>query len=209
MKTNLKYKNSVFSRVYEKSIANKNIYSTKKLSIPQPAFFVLYNGTAPYPDKATLKLSDLFMSTEPLGIEQGKPVLELEVTVLNINEGKNESIIQNCGLLAQYSTFIAKVRECLKDGSILQEAIKKAVIYCREHDILKEPLEKQASEVLNMLMTEWNLDDAKEVWFDEGREKEREEIARNAFAEGIPINKIHNITGLDLETLKNIQERQN
>ena len=161
------------ARVYEKSILDKSIYSTKKLSIPQPEFFVLYNGVVPYPDTAIIKLSDLFKNIEPLGLEQGKPVLELEVIVLNINEGKNESIVQHCGLLAQYSTFIAKVREFEKNGTSLQEAVKKAIMYCRNHDILKEPLEKQGSEVLNMLMTEWNWDDAKEVWQEEAREEER------------------------------------
>ena len=193
------------ARVYEKSIASKNIYSTKKLSIPQPEFFVLYNGTAPYPDKAILKLSDLFKNIEPLGLEQGKPVLELELTVLNINEGKNKNIVQHCSLLAQYSAFIAKVREYQKDGSSLQDAIKNAVIFCRDHDILKEFIEQHSTEVMNMLMTEWNWDDAKEVW----QEEEREKIARNAFAEGSTVDYVQRITGLDLETLKNIQEWQN
>jgi len=103
------------ARVYEKIIDDRSIYSTKKLFIPQPEFFVLYNGIAPYPDKEVLKLSDSFKNIEDLGLERTSPVLELIVTVFNINEGKNE-------------------------------AIKKAVIYCRNHDILKETLEKQGSE---------------------------------------------------------------
>ena len=48
--------------------------------------------------------------------------------------------------------------------------MKKTVYYSRDHDILKELLAKNASEVLNMLMTEWNWDDAKEVWQREARE---------------------------------------
>jgi len=174
------------ARVYEKIIDDRSIYSTKKISIPQPEFFVLYNGIDSYPDKEVLKLSDSFKNMEDLGLEKTSPVLELIVTVFNINQGKNE-------------------------------AIKKAVIYCRNHDILKEPLEEQGSEVLNMLMTEWNLDDAKQVWYEEGREeghvegheegfKKRDneliDNARKALADGIPIEHIQKITGFDLETIK-------
>jgi predicted transposase YdaD len=59
---------------------------------------------------------------------------------------------------------------------------------------------------MNMLMTEWNWDDAKQVWFEDGlvvgRENEREEIARNALAKGVSLELIHDITSLDIETLK-------
>jgi hypothetical protein len=48
-----------------------------------------------------------------------------------------------------------------------------------------------------------------EKGIEKGREDEREEIARNALAKGIPLNIIHDITGLDLETIKNLQEDQN
>jgi len=54
---------------------------------------------------------------------------------------------------------------------------------CIERDILVYFLEVHASEVLNMLTTEWNWDDAKEVWQEEAMEetwekaqKERDEL---------------------------------
>jgi len=59
-----------------------------------------------------------------------------------------------------------------------------------------------------MLLTEWNIEDAKEVWCEEAREeglKEgREEIARNALAKGYPLDTIHDITGLDMEAIKRL-----
>jgi predicted transposase/invertase (TIGR01784 family) len=74
--------------------------------------------------------------------------------------------------------------------------------------LLKEFLELHSSEVTNMLFTEWNWDDALAVRFEEGleegREKGREEIARNALAKGLPLDTIQEITGLDMETLRNI-----
>ncbi|WP_461248274.1 Rpn family recombination-promoting nuclease/putative transposase, partial [Treponema sp. R6D11] len=126
-------------RVYEKIIDDEKIYSSTKISIPKPEFFVLYNGVKPFPDEEIVRLSELFKDTESFGLsEQDLPALELEVRVLNINKGKNEGIAKNCRTLYQYSAFIAKVREYQEEGLPLKEAVKKTVQYCRKHDILKE-----------------------------------------------------------------------
>ena len=159
------------ARIYEKIIMGSNIYSTKKIFIPRPEFYVLYNGADSCPDAQTLMLSDMFKNVDDLGFEKADPVLELKVKVFNINEGRNEAVIKRCSLLAQYSAFVGKIREFEKKGYARKESMKKAVVYCRNHDILKQLLEENAAEVLNMLMTEWNWDDAKQVWFEEGREE--------------------------------------
>jgi len=171
------------ARIYEKITDAKKIYSEIKMKIPRPEFFVLYNGEAPFPDVKTEKLSDMFENTEGLNLPE-KAALELVVKTFNINEGKNEAIIRKCKTLAHYSALIAKEREFGKEGYNRREAVKKAVYYCRNHDIMREFLEKNASEVMNMLMTEWNWDDAKQVWQEEahekglqqGREEEREKV---------------------------------
>ena len=59
-----------------------------------------------------------------------------------------------------------------------------------------------------MLITEWNTDEAKKVWYEEGREERDEEIVKNALAKGYPLDTIHDITGLDMETIRNIQAKQ-
>ena len=200
-------------RIYEKIIQDKKIYSSKKVFVPQPEFFVLYNGLDPYPDEEVLKLSASFESTESLGLaDKEKPSLELDVKVININAGKNEAIAKKCQTLAQYSAFITKVRECEKEGHSRQEAVKKAVIYCRSHDILKEFLEQNASEVMNMLITEWNWDDAKEVWQEEAREEGREEgtqeerfrTAANLKKLEVSLEVIAQATGLPLEKIQQL-----
>jgi len=56
-----------------------------------------------------------------------------------------------------------------------------------------------------MLLTEWNTEEAKVVWREEALEEKAMEIARNALAKGLPLETIHDITGLDLETIKNLQ----
>jgi hypothetical protein len=202
------------ARVYEKILGDKNIYSTKAVPIPRPEFFVLYNGTEAYPDEAELKLSDAFES----GVFGGEPAaLELIVRVININEGRNEAMVRRSEVLRGYSAFIAKVREYEQESGEREEALKKAVRYCREHDILKGFLERNGTEVMNMLITEWNWDDAKEVWYTEGLEEGlhkgleeglhkgletgREEVARKALSEGVSVELVQKITGLDVDTL--------
>ena len=202
------------ARIYEKIVMDKKIYSTKKIVIPKPEFIVLYNGKAPYPDETVEKLSDMFENVTFFGLpEKAKPMLELVVRIININEGRNNPILKRCQTLSQYSIFIDKVRKYEKEGINLKEAVKKAVIYCSNHDILERFLKENSSEVLNMLITEWNWDDAKEVWQDEAREEEREEglkkiveIARNALQKGIQVKTVQEITGLDLATLEKLND---
>ena len=203
------------SRLYEKIIAdNKNLYTTQLIRIPRPEFIVLYNGKAPFPDEKVNKLSDAFEKSDFLGMpEKGNPALELAVRVININQGRNEKIVQKCKVLAQYSAFVAKAREFEEIYKDREEALKQAVLYCRDNDILKEFFEKHGTEVLNMLYTEWNQEDAlavhyaegMEMGIEKGMEKSQKEIAKNALTKGLPPELIHSITGLDLETIKSLE----
>jgi len=202
------------ARVYEKIVDIKKTYTTKPVPIPRPEFFVLYNGVSPCPDDETLRLSEAFEKASSIGIpDKEAPSLELTARVININQGRNEEIVQRSKTLNGYCAFIGKVREYESEGYSLEEAIRKAVIYCRDHDILKEFLEKNALEVMTMLLTEWNWDDALAVRYEEGMEdglekgmeKGREETARNALAQGLSMEIVQKITGLDMETIKNLQ----
>ena len=199
------------TRVLEKIIEGRNLYSVKRLSIPWPEFYVLYNGTNPYPDEETLRLSDLFEKPQELGLpEKLNPLLELEVKVININEGRNKAIVSRCKKLSEYCTFIGKTYDFLEElgKENKKEAIERAVKYCQRYDILKEFLEKHASEVSNMLLTEWNTEDAKKVWYEDGVEDGREDekliIARNLLSEGSTPEFVQKITGLPLDEIEKL-----
>ncbi|MDR0639645.1 MAG: hypothetical protein LBG27_12220 [Spirochaetaceae bacterium] len=58
---------------------------------------------------------------------------------------------------------------------VLEKAIADAVTYSSRHGILKDFFETLLPEEVNMLATEWNLDDAVQVAREEGWEKGREE----------------------------------
>jgi predicted transposase YdaD len=162
------------ARVYEKIIGNRKMYSGKQLHIPRPEFIVLYNGVRPYPDETRLKLSDAFEDIASLGLD-AKVELELAVKVYNINQGYNEERIRQSETLKGYSVFVGKVREYQAAGQGKKEAMTGAVTWCIEHNILRTFLERNSTEVMNMLLTEWNMEDALAVRWEEGREEGREE----------------------------------
>ncbi|MDR3147658.1 MAG: hypothetical protein LBU00_04690 [Treponema sp.] len=202
-------------RVYEKLTAGLKAFGRKLIKIPRPEFIVLYNGVDPYPDESILNLSDAFEDVSDLGIEL-PPDLELRVKVYNINKGHNEEKLRKCGALAGYSEFVGKVREITAEmtgGRVplklsdeeLSKAIKGAMGWCIGHDVLREFFERNGSEVMNMLFNEFSLEDElaveREVAWEEGREERETEIAKNALAEGLPVEVIRKITGLDQATL--------
>ncbi|GHV77294.1 hypothetical protein AGMMS49942_21150 [Spirochaetia bacterium] len=173
-------------RVYEKIIEDRNRFSVTKLPIPQPEFIVLYNGEEPCPDVSTLKLSDAFMDAAGAGLTTsgGSIPLELTVRIYNINEGRNEAMAENCKKLKGYSRFVAKAREFKKSGKDSEEAIKMAILYCINHDILKNVLRDQGSEVINMLFGEWDMDTALAVREEDGWKKGLEEGLEKGLEEG-------------------------
>jgi hypothetical protein len=164
------------ARLYEKMTGEKDIYREKQIPLPRPEFIVLYNGTAPYPDEKVLKLSDSYKDLQELGFSKEDHIfLELTVKVYNINKGHNGPIVERCKTLEGYSTFISKVREHEEKLKNRNEAMKVAIKECIENGVLKDFLETNATEVLNMLLTEWNWDDAFAIQREEGRELGREE----------------------------------
>jgi len=180
------------SRVLEKIIKSKTMYSTRKIEIPRPEFYVLYNGQKPFPDNMVFKLSDLFKKSDILP-EDSFPMLDLEVKVININEGRNTEILNRCKKLSEYSKFMGKVNSYKGESKNLEEAAEKAIKFCEKYDILREFLEIHGSEVLNMLLEEWNMDDAlavarEEAW-EECREEERSHFIK-LLEQGLTVEEI-------------------
>ncbi|GHV96583.1 hypothetical protein AGMMS50293_29030 [Spirochaetia bacterium] len=209
------------ARVYEKIVATKNIYAKGLIKIPLPELIVLYNGPDTDWDTQELKLSDAFEDASALGVDMTMPSpLELSATMFNINQGHNKAMLQKSETLNGYSAFVSKVREFEKGNNDLATAIKKAVEYCIDRNILKEFLESHSSEVINMLFAEWNQEEALEYRFNEGigigmekgigigiekgRNEGRVESAKKFLAMGLEPEKIARGTGLSLETIKGI-----
>jgi len=143
-------------------------------------------------------------------VEPPAPSLELIVQVYNINSGHNAGILEKSRTLGGYSAFVGKVRE-YEQTFPLEEAMKKALKYCIDNDILKTFLETHSSEVFNMLLTEWDTEEAKLVWreegfedgLEEGLEKGREEGFEDGLEKGIEKTKVEaarNLKALGIPT---------
>jgi len=159
------------ARVYEKIIESKNIYHRKLIKIPTPEFIVLYNGKESYPDHQVLRLSSAFKDISGLKLlENTELPLELVAHIYNIKPGHNSEILEKCITLNNYSILIGKINE-YNEYLPLVEAVKKAVQYCVEHNILKDFLEANSSEVFNMLTDDITIEEIADIRYEEGREQ--------------------------------------
>ena len=95
--------------------------------------------------------------------------LELKVLQLNINKGYNEDIKIKCPSLFQYMQYVDILRENMKNHP-LKDAVIITVDYCIEHDILKDFLLANKSEVISMSIFEYDEELHKKTLLSEGYE---------------------------------------
>ncbi len=135
--------------ILQKTVADKTIYDSRPLMIPNPDFVVFYNGEKTLAERMELKLSDNFI------IPTDNPALELRVTILNINDGMNEGLKEKCPALKQYMQYVNRVRKYSKEMD-LKIAVTRAVDECICEGILKDFLIKQKAEVIKMSIYEFD-----------------------------------------------------
>jgi predicted transposase YdaD len=112
-------------------------------------------------------------------------LLELIAPVYNINMGFNEEMLKKSETLSGYSFFVDLARQHTAAGCELEEATRRAVEGCIEKGILADFLRDHSSEVINMLTAEFKLEDALQVWKEEGFEEGIEKGIQKGIAEGI------------------------
>jgi len=107
-------------------------------------------------------------------------MLELEVPVYNINNGRNPEIMKKTRSLHEYATFIASVRAQLGAGKSLGEAIECAINECITRGIMAEFLNTHKVEVRSLLFSEVSVEDIIRVRTQEARDEARDEGYREA-----------------------------
>lgn len=137
---------------YQKLVNHKSLYSSVLQKLPAPNFIVFYNGSEREEDCWTNYLSE---SYENLA---GEPNLELKVLTLNINEGHNPELMEQCQILREYAQYVAKVREYAREAD-LDTAVEQAVNDCIQNGILAEFLRKNKSEVIAMSIFEYDKEE--------------------------------------------------
>lgn len=166
------------SKELQGMIEEKRLYGSTLLKIPTPRFVVFYNGTKEQPEKQVFRLSDAF--TQPVD----EPELELKVTMLNINQGKNEKLLEACKVLREYTQFVTKIRTYAKEMPI-EEAVRKAIDECIKEDIMREFLLKNKKEATEMCIFEYD----EEATLQYLGEEKYDEGFKNGKRDGIEIGK--------------------
>jgi len=156
-----------------------------------------------YPEKSILKLSDAFIEN---GID-----LDLSAKVININYGKSGEILNKSSTLKEYSYFVKQVNDGREYGFTLEISIQTAIKNCIKKGILKEFLERNATEVVNMLYTEFNLEDALQVREEEGISKGRMEGKKELLLhmlKKMDIKTVSDVTGISMDDLGHILKNE-
>ncbi len=140
------------SSEYQKLVDKRSLYSSLLQKIPAPQFIVFYNGTEKKKDSWVNHLSEAFENLS------GNPKLELEVLTININEGHNPELMEQCQTLREYAQYVACVRRYAREFE-LNEAVKLAVDECIRNNILSEFLRANKSEVISMSIFEYDKEE--------------------------------------------------
>ena len=165
-----------FGNLYDAYISkNKSgIYSRKLIGLPTPRYVVLYNGTQAQPPVTKLRLSDAFLVKDASAAGD----FEWTATMVNINRGHNEDLLQKCPALREYMTLVELIRDYKDGGFSADQAVDEAVKKCIEDGILSEFLTKHRSEVKDVCLTEFDEKAFIACMKEEGREEGREETKK-------------------------------
>ena len=130
-----------------------------------------YNGTQEQPEKQVLKLSDAY---------DGEGDIEVRVTMLNINYGKNQQLMDACKPLKEYAWVVDAVRRYQQKKLDLDAAVDAAINEMPDHFVIKPFLVANRSEVKNMFLTEYDEKKVLEMEREEGRAEGRVEGKEDA-----------------------------
>ena len=128
------------AQTYQEYLQDKNhpqsVYSTKKVSIPRPEFYVVYTGESPK-NKEILSLSEEFFDGKESGIE---------VRVKVLYDGQQGDILN------QYVAFTRVVNEIVGKYGRTRSAAEEIINICKSREILKEYLYSREKEVFNIMI---------------------------------------------------------
>ncbi|MEE1444657.1 MAG: hypothetical protein UGF43_13755 [Blautia sp.] len=170
-----------FSAMYRNYIEpmKQQLYTESPFQIPFPVYLVFYNGMKEEPERKEIPLSNLFIQNEK-GLQ---PALECTATLLNINLGHNRELMEKCRILKEYAQFIYMIRSKIASELPFQEAVESAVNECISKGILSEILRKNKTEVIDVILTEYDENEfrefLKENSWKKGHEAGMEEERKN------------------------------
>lgn len=198
------YITSEFSELVEL----KSLYSSALIKLPTPNFVVFYNGDIEIGDVSEYRLSDSYMTR----VEE--PALELRVTVLNVNYGKNVKLMEQCESLKEYAQYVALVRKYKQETGSLDDGVKLAIEHCINEGILEDFLRKNRSEVEMTSIFEYNKEEEDRKLYEAGVEQgiekgiekgvkqTKRKVACSLMKENMPLDKIASIIDVGVKELE-------
>lgn len=166
-----------------------SVYSSRRLTLPSPRYYVFYAGPTEVEDRLELRLSQLFADGGD------NACAEIVATVINVNEGHSPEVLSACEVLAGYAHFVSLARGYARAHS-RSEAVDLAVRACISEGVLADFFAENRAEVIDLFLTEWDEEkyrdllrrEAEEDGFAageaEGRKEGREEGRKEGLKEG-------------------------
>ena len=205
------------SAEYQKLVNRKSLYSSSLQKVPAPYFIVFYNGTEKEEEYWENSLSEAYENLS------GEPRLELKVITLNINDGHNKELMEQCQILRGYAQYVAKVRKYTKEME-LDVAVERAVDECIREGILEDFLRDNRAEVIAVSIFEYNKDEEEKKLrkaeyeagydsgygkgFDAGKETELNALLQRMLRNGKYSDAdIAEVTGRPVEKIRKIREK--
>ncbi len=143
---------------------NQKIYSSSRIKIATPSYIVFYNGDQNIGEQKVLKLSDSF----EVPVKNQEEIYEWTCTMLNINKGKNLKLVESCQALQDYVEYVSIVKENRRAGLNLNDAVEKALDLAVEQKFLNGYFERHRARIKTMSLTEYDEEEAKKVFHDDG-----------------------------------------
>lgn len=199
-------------QLYDKYMTEKDIYryGRRLNKLPKPKCICFYNGTGRQPEERILRLSDAF------GAYDGD--IEVTVRMLNINYGRNKSLMEACKSIEEYAWLIDRIRGNQKTMGNVDAAVDKAIAEMPDDFLLKRFLTAHKAEVKGMYLTEYDEEKERRHAIREGREEGREEgraegraegrneekerVARDMLRKNLPLTLIEEISRLSEEAIR-------
>ncbi len=182
---------------YQQYVDDKSLYSSSLQKIPAPKFMVFYNGTDAVDDRVELRLSNAY---EHLA---GEPDLELKVLMLNVNEGHNKELMEQCQTLKEYAIYVARVRKYASEMN-LNDAVARAIDECIKEGILVEFLRKNRSEVKMVSILEYDKEWEEKKLRKAEYEAGKNDVIRNMYRLGYSKEKIAEAVNKTIEDVEKV-----
>jgi hypothetical protein len=114
-----------------------DVYDDEKLSLPKPELYVIYTGKNPENKPNGISLKENFF---------GGADIDVDCRVKVLFDGKKGDIIN------QYVRFCQVFNEQVRIHGRTRKAVEETIRICQDENVLKEYLERQRMEVIDMML---------------------------------------------------------